>query len=101
MTTAAFDCAVAAHSYLIDQGWSTATYGCAVWTIAGITVEAIDLPRPLGERTLDVLRDHGQDGPVIRNPGRPERWIFLTEPSKPCTRFSSRVLPSAAGIACG
>jgi hypothetical protein len=56
-------------------GWSTYALGTMIWLTPSTPIEAFNVPRPTGERTLAHLHL-----PVINTPGPPDRWTLLTQP---------------------
>lgn len=73
------------HLFLAGQGWvplgwSAYTLGTATWLTPGAPVEALNVPRDLGERAFARLNTFGTTPPVINIPGPPDRWALLMRP---------------------
>jgi hypothetical protein len=64
----------------IDLGWPAYALGTAVWLTPAAPVEALNVPREIGERTVAQLQAAGIALPVINIPGPPDRWALLTRP---------------------
>jgi len=70
----------AAASLYRRLGWSPGTAGHLVWLRAGRVVDALELPRTLGQRTqrLVVAETPLFEVVDLEQP----RWIFLTQPAR-------------------
>ncbi|HEX9338817.1 MAG TPA: hypothetical protein VF892_23160 [Pseudonocardiaceae bacterium] len=70
----------AAAALYRQLGWSPGRAGELVWLRTGNTVDALALPRPLGERTLRLL---AAESPLfeVTDPAQP-RWVFLSRPAR-------------------
>lgn len=69
----------AALDYRTRLGWMVYALGTIVWLTPGTPIEAFNVPREIGERTLAHLRARGVHLPVINIPGPPDRWALLTK----------------------
>ncbi|MFD5825855.1 hypothetical protein [Lentzea sp. NPDC060358] len=75
----------AAQSYQDDYGWAVGVYRSGVWLVSGRGVDALDMPRELGER---VQLATGNSVPLFESPeDNSTRWVFLvashTGPAEP------------------
>lgn len=73
------------HLYRDGHGWTTLgwpayTLGAATWLTPGAPVEALNVPREVGERAVAHLRATQLRLPVINIPGPPDRWALLMRP---------------------
>lgn len=84
-STPAVDCAVAAARYYKHFGWPCTAHGAAVWTLAGQSIDAVDVPERFGRAALKTLRRETGCCPqdVVEVPGEPDgTWRFLIAPSR-------------------
>jgi len=72
-------CHAAAVDYRTRLGWRAHVVGTTVWLTPGGRVEAFNVPRDVGERTLTKLLTLDIRPPVINIPGPPDRWALLTQ----------------------
>src|SRR5437868_4456498 len=73
------------HLYRDGHGWTTLgwaayTLGAATWLTPGAPVEALNVPRDVGERAVAHLHASRARLPVIHIPGPPDRWALLMQP---------------------
>lgn len=73
------------HLYRDGHGWNTLgwpayTLGAATWLTSGAAVEALNVPREVGERAVSHLHASQVRLPVIQLPGPPDRWALLMRP---------------------
>jgi hypothetical protein len=68
-----------ATSLYRQLGWSPGITGRLVWLRAGRVVDALELPRTVGQRALQLLPTEAPLFEVI-DLARP-RWVFLTQPA--------------------
>lgn len=61
-------------------GWPCTAHGHAVWTMAGQSMDAVDVPVPLAPRLRSILRKRGYPVVVVIVPGAPQIWRFLVAP---------------------
>jgi hypothetical protein len=60
-------------------GWQPGVASQLVWIRAGRVLDALEVPRLVGERTISLLTD---TGPIFEAPeGNQCRWVFLTQPA--------------------
>jgi hypothetical protein len=64
----------------IDLGWAAHIIGTAAWLTPAAPVEALNVPRNIGKRTIAQLHAAGIKLPVINIPGPPDRWALLMQP---------------------
>ena len=65
----------AAQSYQDDFGWTVGVYRTGVWLVSGRGIDALDMPRTLGERVRTAL---GDSVPLFESPDdHGVRWVFL------------------------
>lgn len=65
----------AAQSYQDDYGWTVGVYRTGVWLVSGRGIDALDMPRTLGERVRAAL---GVSVPLFESPDdHGVRWVFL------------------------
>jgi hypothetical protein len=61
-------------------GWFPGHTGRLVWIRAGRLIDALEVPRPIGERAVSLLPTVG---PLFEAPdSHPPHWVFLTEPAQ-------------------
>lgn len=73
------------HLYRDERGWTTLgwpayTLGGVTWLTPGAPVEALNVPREVGERAVASLHATQVYLPVINLPGPPDRWALLMRP---------------------
>jgi hypothetical protein len=61
-------------------GWPAYTLGGVTWLTPGAPVEALNVPRKIGERAVAHLHATQLHLPVINIPGPPDRWALLMQP---------------------
>ncbi|SMD12321.1 hypothetical protein SAMN05660733_04409 [Lentzea albidocapillata] len=65
----------AAQSYQDEYGWTVGVYRTGVWLVSGREIDALDMPRKLGERARTAL---GDSVPLFESPDdHGVRWVFL------------------------
>lgn len=65
----------AAQSYQDDYAWTVGVYRSGVWLVSGHGIDALDMPRTLGERVRTAL---GNPAPLFESPDdHGVRWVFL------------------------
>jgi hypothetical protein len=64
----------------VELGWPAHTSGDVTWLTASAPVEALNVPRAVGERAVTRLRATDVVVPVINIPGPPDRWALLMQP---------------------
>lgn len=60
-------------------GWTTIPAGSRLLLVTDGRISAVEMDRALGGEVLHYLTARQLAGPVVALPGRPARWIFLTE----------------------
>lgn len=74
----------AAQSYQDEHGWAVGVYRSGVWLMSGRGVDALDMPRALGERVRVALDD---SAPLFESPDdHGVRWVFLVSPNTGAAR---------------
>lgn len=73
-------CRAAAVDYQTRLGWSVYALESTVWLTPGGRIEAFNVPREIGQRTMMALRALDLSLPAINIPGPPDRWALLTRP---------------------
>lgn len=64
----------------VELGWPAYTSGGVTWMTASAPVEALNVPKDIGERTVAQLHTAGVTVPAINIPGPPDRWALLMQP---------------------
>lgn len=68
----------AAQSYQDEYGWTVGVYRTGVWLVSGREIDALDMPRKLGEQVRTAL---GDSIPLFESPDdHGVRWVFLVVP---------------------
>jgi hypothetical protein len=66
---------VAAQSYQDEYGWTVGVFRTGVWLVSGCGIDALDMPKKLGEQARTAL---GDSVPLFESPDdHGVRWVFL------------------------
>lgn len=69
-----------ARRYQERLGWPCTAHGHAVWTLAGQSMDAVDVVLPQATRLRSALRGRGYPVVIAVVPGDPVIWRFLVAP---------------------
>ncbi|MDX8145026.1 hypothetical protein SK854_23150 [Lentzea sp. BCCO 10_0061] len=65
----------AAQSYQDEYGWTVGVFRAGVWLVSGCGIDALDMPKKLGEQVRTAL---GDTVPLFESPDdHGVRWVFL------------------------